>query len=139
MDIENSILKFGLVFKKQYLKLITGLIIIISLFIISSIMLSKEIQNDLSDKFKRITFNEEISGTVKKKFNNRGTVYIEFLDSSKYSILDVKNDIYKPNYLDDFIKKNDLIFKKKDSDTLFVKRDTNIYYFILKAMPVTTK
>lgn len=79
----------------------------------------------------------EISGVVQRgkislKQYSKGAFCIDLNNGLKFSLFGTtRNYFYNPYDIEDFLQRNDSIYKPAQSDSLYIYRDGKVFYFVL--------
>jgi|SRR5690606_16714029 hypothetical protein len=82
-------------------------------------------------KHNPVDVHDSLDGVVTKVFETRGWTYVTFRNATKISIPTSRNGLYEENFIGDFLKVGDQLYKRPKSDTLEVMRGNEKYYFLI--------
>ena len=102
-------------------------------FLILIFVLTNNYQSNIDLRYQTVTNKTEIKSVFVNMKVNRGTLYLDFMDSNHFKLgSSMSNFHYSPNEsFYDFIQKGDSIIKHFNCDTLNVIRGDKHFYFIL--------
>jgi hypothetical protein len=111
-------------------KILVGLFLIG--FLIVLFFLTTTYQKNIDKKYQIIDNSVEINRVFDHMTSNRGTLYLDFEDSSRLKVGSAMlNRNYSPDDFSSFLKEGDSIIKHLKSDTLLIIRNSKHYYFVL--------
>lgn len=82
-------------------------------------------------KYSVIATEDSLSDVISSVFAERGWTYLTLKNGSKISIRASRNGLYENNFIGDFLRTDDSVYKSAGSDTLEIKRDDAAYYFVI--------
>lgn len=111
-------------------KIRNSLIIMVITFIVGIYVMTSYFQR-LEEKYPFIIKADHIDNKLIDIRPYQSIAYVEFDNNRKMTLDFARNINYQPANLNEFLKLNDHILKKKNSDTLFVIRTDSVFTFVL--------
>ncbi|UBM61167.1 hypothetical protein LA303_06965 [Candidatus Sulfidibacterium hydrothermale] len=116
--------------KRMVAILVFGVILPVIVLILMFTFESEHI-NLLNKEYVHVETQGKIDGVIHSIKSRKGGIYVALSNNIKVQLPPSCNYSYEKSYIDNFLRRGDLLFKPKNSDTLYVFRNGQKYYFVL--------